>query len=100
MDEFRSAFTPRTKAIIVNTPHNPSGKVFSRAELEAIAKICVEKNVLVLADEVYDCMVYDGKEHVRIATLPGMWERTLTIGSGGSESDRLLSLGRFTPCKG
>ena len=85
-DEFRAAFTPKTKVVIVNTPHNPVGKVFSRAELEKIAEICIEKNVLVLADEVYDCMVYDGREHVRIATLPGMWERTLTVGSGGSAS--------------
>ena len=83
-DELRAAFTSRTKLIIVNTPHNPVGKVFTRDELEKIAEICIEKNVLVLADEVYDCMVYDGKEHVRIATLPGMWERTLTVGSGGS----------------
>ena len=110
MDEFRAAFTSkwvssrshwlpswsfdcsltsdRTKAVIVNTPHNPVGKVFSRKELEEIAKICVEHNVLVLADEVYDSLVYEGSEHVRIAALPGMWERTLTIGSGGSESAR------------
>ncbi|ORY21906.1 putative aminotransferase [Naematelia encephala] len=83
IDEFRAAFTPKTKAFIINTPHNPVGKVFTRKELEEIAKVCVEKDILVLADEVYDCMVYDGKEHVRIATLPGMWERTLTVGSGG-----------------
>lgn len=83
MDEFAAAFTPKTKAVIINTPHNPVGKVFTKQELEQIAKICIEKNVLVLADEVYDCMVYDGKEHCRIATLPGMWERTLTVGSGG-----------------
>ena len=84
-DELRAAFTPKTKCIIVNTPHNPIGKVFTREELEKIAEICIEKNVLVLADEVYDCMVYDGREHVRLATLPGMWERTLTVGSGGSK---------------
>ena len=82
-DEYRAAFTPRTKAVIINTPHNPVGKVFTRAELEELAKICIEKDVLVIADEVYDCLVYDGKEHVRIASLPGMWERTLTVFSGG-----------------
>ncbi|KAK4684355.1 kynurenine aminotransferase, partial [Tremellales sp. Uapishka_1] len=82
-NEFRAAFTPKTKAVIINTPHNPVGKVFTRAELEQFAEICIEKNVLVMADEVYDCMVYDDAEHVRIAGLPGMWERTLTIGSGG-----------------
>ncbi|ODO08936.1 kynurenine aminotransferase [Cryptococcus wingfieldii CBS 7118] len=83
IDEFRAAFTPKTKAVIINTPHNPVGKVFTKKELEAIAEVVIEKNVLVLADEVYDCMVYDKKEHFRIATLPGMWERTLTVGSGG-----------------
>jgi kynurenine aminotransferase len=86
INEFAAAFTPKTKCVIINTPHNPVGKVFSRKELEGIAEVCVKNNVLVLADEVYDCMVYDGLEHVRIATLPGMWERTLTVGSGGSES--------------
>ena len=85
-DEFRAAFTPKTKCVIINTPHNPVGKVFTRSELEKLAEICIEKDVLVMADEVYDCMVYDDKEHVRIASLPGMWERTLTVGSGGSES--------------
>ncbi|RXK36813.1 kynurenine aminotransferase [Tremella mesenterica] len=83
LDEFRAAFTPRTKCVIINTPHNPVGKVFSREELEGIAKICVENKVLVLSDEVYDVMVYDGLEHVRIASLPGMWERTLTVCSAG-----------------
>lgn len=86
LEELRAAFTSKTKAVIINTPHNPTGKVFSRAELEGIAKICVEKNVLVIADEVYDCMVYDDAKHVRIADMPGMWERTLTVESGGSES--------------
>lgn len=83
IDEFKAAFTSKTKVVIVNTPHNPVGKVFSREELTKIAEVCVEKNVLVLADEVYDCMIYDDLEHVRLATLPGMWDRTLTVGSGG-----------------
>jgi kynurenine aminotransferase len=82
-DEYRAAFTSKTKAVIINTPHNPVGKVFTRAELEELAKICIEKDVLVIADEVYDCLVYDGKEHFRIASIPGMWERTLTVFSGG-----------------
>lgn len=95
-DLLRAAFGPKTKAIIVNTPHNPVGKVFTREELEKIAELCIEFNVLCLADEVYDCMVYDDKKHVRIAGLPGMWERTLTILSGGSESSLLVvSLSSF-----
>ncbi|KAI0265186.1 pyridoxal phosphate-dependent transferase [Gloeopeniophorella convolvens] len=82
-DELRAAFTPRTKMIIVNTPHNPVGKVFTRAELEKIAALAEEFNLLVMADEVYDCLVFDNKEHVRFATLPGMWKRTVTVGSAG-----------------
>jgi len=69
--------------IIVNTPHNPVGKVYTRPELEKIAALAEEFNLLVMADEVYDCLVFDNKEHVRIATLPGMWERTVTVGSAG-----------------
>ena len=84
-DELRAAFSSKTKAIIVNTPHNPVGKVFTREELTKIAELCIEFNVLCLADEVYDCLVFDDKKHLRIAGLPGMWERTLTILSGGSE---------------
>ncbi|OCH89299.1 PLP-dependent transferase [Obba rivulosa] len=82
-DELRCAITPRTKIIIVNTPHNPVGKVFTREELEKIADLAKEHNFMVMADEVYDSLVFDGKEHVRIATLPGMWERTVTVGSAG-----------------
>jgi len=80
-DELRRAISPRTKIIIVNTPHNPVGKVFTREELEKIAALAEEFNLLVMADEVYDCLVFDDREHVRIATLPGMWERTVTVGS-------------------
>jgi len=82
-DELRRAVTPRTKIIIINTPHNPVGKVFTKKELEGIAAVAEEYNLLVISDEVYDCMVYDNEDHVRIATLPGMWDRTITVGSGG-----------------
>ncbi|KZT60222.1 PLP-dependent transferase [Calocera cornea HHB12733] len=81
--ELKAAITPRTKMIIVNTPHNPVGKVFTRRELEQIADVAKEHNLLVMSDEVYDCLTFDGAEHVRIATLPGMWERTVTVGSAG-----------------
>ena len=77
-DKLRAAFGPRTKAIVVNTPHNPTGKVFNRAELAMIAELCVEFDALAITDEIYEHMVYDG-EHVSIATLPGMAERTVTI---------------------
>ncbi|KAJ3488732.1 hypothetical protein NLI96_g2632 [Meripilus lineatus] len=82
-DELRRAVTPRTKMIIINTPHNPVGKVFTRQELEGIAAIAEEFNLLVMCDEVYETLVFDGKEHVRFATLPGMFDRTVTVGSAG-----------------
>ena len=81
--ELRAAITNRTKMLLLNTPHNPTGKVFSQEELEQVAAICREHDLLVLADEVYDRIVFDGHQHVPIATLPGMWERTLTLNSTG-----------------
>ena len=77
-DALAAAFGPRTRAIIINTPHNPTGKVFTRAELEQIAALCQRWNAVAITDEIYEHLVYEG-EHVRIATLPGMWERTITI---------------------
>ncbi|KIL68105.1 hypothetical protein M378DRAFT_8790 [Amanita muscaria Koide BX008] len=83
VNELRQAITPRTKMIIINTPHNPIGKVFTRQELEQIAAVAEEFNLLVMLDEVYDLLVYKGKEHIRFATLPGMWDRTVTVYSVG-----------------
>jgi len=84
MKEFEAAFNEKTKIFVINNPHNPTGKVFSRKELEEIAAV-VRKfpHVTVISDEVYEWMTFDDVEHVRMATLPGMWERTLTIGSSG-----------------
>jgi N-succinyldiaminopimelate aminotransferase len=82
LDALRAAITPRTRAILVNSPHNPTGSVFTRAEMTAIARIAVEHDLLVVTDEVYEHLVYTG-EHVPIATLPGMPERTVSISSGG-----------------
>ena len=73
----------RTKAIIVNSPSNPSGKVFSREQLQIIADVCLEFNLLAISDEVYEFMTYDGREHISLATLPEMWSRTITISSFG-----------------
>jgi len=81
-EEFLRQITPKTRLILLNTPHNPTGKVFSRSELEFIAKVAVEKDLLVVTDEVYEHLVFDG-EHIPIASLPGMRERTVTISSGG-----------------
>ncbi|CAB0013724.1 unnamed protein product, partial [Nesidiocoris tenuis] len=75
--------TKKTKIFLLNTPHNPVGKVFSKDELEMIAGLCKKWNVLVISDEVYEWMVYEPFKHIRIATLPDMWERTITIGSAG-----------------
>ncbi|EST08704.1 Aminotransferase, class I/classII [Kalmanozyma brasiliensis GHG001] len=72
-----------TKALILNTPHNPVGKVFSPTELGEIARLCVKHDILVVADEVYDCLTFDGHTHTRIASFTGMWDRTLTVGSAG-----------------
>ena len=79
-DELRAVFTSRTRAVIVNSPHNPTGKVFSRSELELIAGLCVEHDALAITDDIYQHIVYTG-EHIPLATLPGMAERTIAIDS-------------------
>jgi len=82
-DELEAAVGPDTRLLMLNTPHNPTGKVFSRAELEVVARVAVEHDLVVVTDEVYEHMTYDGTVHVPLATLPGMAERTVTISSGG-----------------
>ena len=81
--ELREAITPRTKAILLNTPHNPTGKVFTEAELDVIAGLASEHDLVVISDEVYEHLTFDGHVHTPIATRPGMRERTLTISSAG-----------------
>ena len=83
-DELRGAFTDRTRAIVINTPHNPTGKVYTRSELETIAGLCIEHDAIAITDEIYEHLVYSG-EHVSMATLPDMAERTITI-SGASKT--------------
>ncbi len=78
-DELARAFGNRTKAIVINTPNNPTGKVFSRAELESIAALCRKWDVIAVTDEIYEHILFDGAEHVSLATLEGMRERTVTI---------------------
>ena len=78
-ERLRAAITPRTRALVVNTPHNPSGKVFAEAELRAIAELCVERDLLAFTDEIYEHIVYDGAEHRFLARQPGMAGRTVTI---------------------
>jgi aspartate/methionine/tyrosine aminotransferase len=82
--ELRGAFSRKTRAIVVNTPHNPTGKVFSRSELELIAELCLEHDAFAITDEIYEHLVYRGR-HTSLATLPGMRERTITI-SGASKT--------------
>jgi aspartate/methionine/tyrosine aminotransferase len=79
-DELRAAITTRTRAIVINTPHNPTGKVFSREELQLIADLCVEHDLIAFTDDIYQHLVYEG-EHIPLATLPGMAERTVSIDS-------------------
>jgi aminotransferase len=78
-NELAAAFNERTRAIIINTPNNPTGKVFSRDELSFIAELCVKHNALAITDEIYEHIIYDDAPHISIATLPGMSERTITI---------------------
>jgi len=78
-DELRRAFSPKTRAIIVNTPNNPAGKVFTKEELSVIAELCQEFDALCITDEIYEHITYDGRQHVPMATLPGMADRTITI---------------------
>lgn len=83
LDELRDAVTDRTRLLLINTPHNPTGTVLTREELAAIAELAVERDLLVVTDEVYEHLVYDDAEHVPLATFPGMRERTVTISSAG-----------------
>ncbi|MGI5196166.1 pyridoxal phosphate-dependent aminotransferase [Streptomyces sp. CA-288835] len=83
LDELRDAVTDRTRLLLINTPHNPTGTVLTRDELTAIAALAVERDLLVVTDEVYEHLVFDEAEHIPLATLPGMRDRTVTIGSAG-----------------
>ena len=82
-DELREAFGPRTRLIILNTPHNPTGKVFTVDELDFVAALCREHDVVAVCDEVYSEIVFDDARHVPLATRPGMWDRTITVDSIG-----------------
>src|SRR6185437_7034487 len=84
-DALRAAITPRTRAIVLNTPSNPSGKVFTLAETEAVCQVCLEHDLFLITDEIYEYFVYDGTRHIAPATLPGMRERTIVI-SGFSKT--------------
>lgn len=83
LDELRAAVTDRTRLLLINTPHNPTGTVLTRAELAAIAELAVERDLLVVTDEVYEHLVFDDAEHLPLTTFPGMRDRTVTIGSAG-----------------
>nr|WP_053737092.1 pyridoxal phosphate-dependent aminotransferase [Nocardia sp. NRRL S-836] len=83
VEALRAAVTPRTRAVLVNSPHNPTGTVFTADEMNAIAALCVEHDLLAITDEVYEHLVFDGREHVPLASLPGMAERTLSISGAG-----------------
>lgn len=80
-EELTSAFNEKTKAIIINTPHNPTGKVFSKNELQEIANLCIKWDCFAVTDEIYEHILYDGEEHISIASLNGMADRTITINS-------------------
>ncbi len=81
--ELKRSITPRTRMILLNTPHNPTGTVFTIEELRSIADVAIEHDLIVVSDEVYEHLTFDHAQHIAIASLPGMWERTITISSGG-----------------
>ncbi len=83
LDRLRDAFNEKTKAIIINTPHNPTGHVFTQKEMEGIATLCQEFNVVAITDEIYEHIIYDGLKHIPLAKIPGMAERTVTISGMG-----------------
>jgi len=83
VEALAAAVTPRTRMLLLNTPHNPTGTVFTRAETEALARVAVDNDLLVLSDEVYEHLLFDGVEHIPMASVPGMRERTISVGSGG-----------------
>jgi len=83
VDRLRAAFNSRTRAILINTPHNPTGRIFTRVELEGVAQLCHEFDVVAITDEIYEHIIYDGRQHVPPASVPGMAERTVTIGGFG-----------------
>jgi N-succinyldiaminopimelate aminotransferase len=83
LDAVRAAITPRTRAILVNSPHNPTGTVFTREELAGIAALCVEHDLIAITDEVYESLTYDGVPHLPLCTFPGMASRTVTISGAG-----------------
>lgn len=83
LDELREAITPKTKMLLVNSPHNPTGTVFTPEEMAGIAAIAVELDLIVISDEAYEHLTFDGVGHIPLCTYPGMWERTITVGSAG-----------------
>jgi len=83
LEALRRAVTPATRLVLLNSPHNPTGTVLTRAELQGVADLAIEHDLVVITDEVYEHLTFDGSEHVPIATLPGMFERTLTLSSAG-----------------
>jgi N-succinyldiaminopimelate aminotransferase len=83
LGELRAAITPKTKMLIVNSPHNPTGTVFTPEEMAGIAAIAIEHDLIVISDEAYEHLTFDGVDHMPLCTYPGMWERTITVGSAG-----------------
>ena len=82
-DALRARISQRTRLVLLNTPHNPTGRVFTRPELEAVAALCIEHNLIAVTDEIYEHIIYDGRGHLSMAALPGMGERTVTISGLG-----------------
>src|SRR4029079_718603 len=84
-DDLRAAVTARTRFVLLNSPHNPTGTVLTRTELEAVPAVAIEHDLVVITDEVYEHLVFDDHEHVPLSTLPGMLERTLSLSSAAQD---------------
>ena len=96
-EAWKEAFSEKTRAVILNTPNNPTGKVFSKEELSFIADLCTEHDAVAITDEIYEHIVYDGHRHVSLGSLPGMEDRTITIGSFSKSLQRHGVAGRLRP---
>lgn len=95
LSDLEKAISPKTRLLVLNNPQNIPGKIYSREELEGIANLAKKHNFYILSDEVYEAMTYDNVPHIRMASLPGMWERTITLGSAGKSFSVTVLTGRL-----
>lgn len=98
MTALEAAFSNKTKAIVLNTPHNPTGKVFTKEEMRAIGSLCEKYDSLIISDEVYEMITYAGRDHIPTATVDDLWHRTVSFGSAGKVSHPTTLVHSFSQC--